>query len=88
MSQASNVIAMPMAREKRYVPPLHRATVIDIDDFFAAPPATNLQEAKERIFRELPPKPDLSGLRDFEQVEAIYNWVRARLYVYETVMFG
>ena len=89
MSQADNIIAMPVSRSKRYLPPEHRAEVIDIQEgFFAKPPAQNLQEAKERICRELPPRPDFSGMGDFQQMEAVYNWLRMRLYVYETVMFG
>ena len=62
------------------------AEIIDLHDFFVKPPAKTLQEAKERIFAELPPRPDFENMADWEMVEAMMNWDRMRLYVYQTAV--
>jgi hypothetical protein len=90
-ASSTALLAMPTGFNRklsRDFPAGHSAEIIDLHDFFVAPPAKDLQSAKERIVRELPPKPDCTGMSDMEVLEAIYSWNRMRLYVYQTVLFG
>jgi hypothetical protein len=96
MPQAAQVISItPLPLPTGYIgkmsrdfPVGHTAEIIDLHDFFVPPPAKDLQSAKERILRELPPKPDCHGMQDWETTSAIWEWNRMRLYVYQTVLFG
>lgn len=72
----------------RRFPAGHSAEIIDLHDFFVKPPATSLQAAKERLIAELPPKPDCSGMEDWQVMQAMWDWLRMKDYVYQTVLFG
>jgi hypothetical protein len=88
MSQACNIIALPVARSKQYIAPEQPATITNISDFLKQPPVTTLQGAKQRLCQQLPPKPDFSGMGEWQTVAAVIEWERKRLHVYDTVMFG
>lgn len=47
-----------------------------------------LQEARERILSDLPPKPDFAGLSEFQAAEVAMNWLLDANFVYKSAVFG
>jgi hypothetical protein len=52
-----------------------------------------LQQAREKILKELPPKPDFAnlgtfGVAEFQAMEAAMNWLLDANFVYKSAVFG
>ncbi|QGY81774.1 hypothetical protein [Sphingorhabdus lacus] len=47
-----------------------------------------LQEARERILSELPPKPIFTGMSEFQAAEVAMNWLLDANFIYKSAVFG
>jgi hypothetical protein len=52
-----------------------------------------LEEARKKILKELPPKPDFAnlgtfGVAEFQAMEAAMNWLLDANFVYKSAVFG
>jgi hypothetical protein len=59
-----------------------------VSDGEAKSACKTLQEARERILSELPPKPDFSEMEASQAPDAAMNWLLDAHFIYKSAVFG